>query len=253
MKRALTILLALFVMLAVSAGSAAGLGKCSETEMNGDDRTVEVGRLDVKVFGPIQKLDYIARYGKGDLVVLGVDGGWNPERSIAYQEQLAEFNILYVRPAASNDAYEPRKINAVNEVYKENQERFARYIVPLLNEKFPTQRVALFGYSRGGWYLEELYKELKASGRTVVFAWCNDGCPGDKRNIYGFPELEKDGIPIYVAMSSVGGGNIVNRTYAYAESGNPNIVFSKKYDSYHNTLSIAIADDFRDTLLQYID
>ena len=252
MKRVSLFLLVLSLVLAFCACAAAGGGESSGGDEGSADQEVEVSKLKVKGFGPIQEIDYLIRRGRGDLVVLGVDGGWAPERSIVYQEALSEFNILYMRPAASNTAYLPYRKNAVSEVYKPHQRNFAKQVVPLLNEKFPTQRVVLFGHSRGGWYLDELYRELKAAGRTVVFAWCSDACPGDERSIYGFPEIEKDAVPIYVATSSAGGGKIVQRTRDYAQSGISDIVFSKKYDCNHSMLSIAAAEDFRDALLRCI-
>lgn len=238
-KRLLAAVLAALLALAIHAPSLAGTG------------TEEEGSLYVFDFWPIRNLAYIARYGDGDVVVLGVDGAWVPERSIARQEALAEFNMLYFQPPASNDGYAPKRNRAVSETNRNNQIRFAQQIVPVLEQKFPTQRVALFGYSRGGWYLDELYKELKAHDREVVFAWCCDACPGDDKSIYGFPELEKDGIPIYVALSSGGAGKIIRRTKEYGESGNPAVVFFRQYERNHSELSAAVAEDLRDALRRY--
>ena len=243
-KPFLTIALAALIAFVVHACAFAG------TEADG---AVEESRIYVHGFGPIYCLEYITRYAEGDLVVLGVDAGWLPKQSIAYQKPLEDVNILYVRPPASNDGYAPVSDKRVSESNRNNQILFAQQIVPLLEKKFPSQRVALFGFSRGGWYLDELYKELKAHGREVVLAWCNDACPGDDKDIYGFPELEKDGIPIYVAISSGGGGKIVSRTRKYGESGNPDVVFFRKYGCNHTELSAAAAEELRAALRLYED
>ena len=132
-----------------------------------------------------------------------------------------------------------------------NQKLFAQQMVRLLGKKFPTQRVVLFGFSRGGWYLDELYKELKDHGREVLLAWCNDACPGDDKTVFGYPAIEEDGIPVYVAVSMRDGGKIVARTKQYGESGNPDIVFFKQYDCKHGELSAAAAEDIRNALKPY--
>ena len=92
---------------------------------------------------------------------------------------------------------------------------------------------------------------LKEKGREVLLAWCNDACPGDDKSIFGFPAIEEDGIPVYVAVSTRDGGKIVNRTKRYGESGNPDIVFFKQYDCKHAELSAAAAEDIKDTLRTY--
>ena len=216
-----------------------------------EDDAVEENVIYVHGFGPIHKLDYLIRYGEGDLVILGVDAGWIPKQSIVYQEALKDVNMLYLRPPASNEGYAPVNNKTVSETNKNNQKLFAQQMVRLLGKKFPTQRVVLFGFSRGGWYLDELYKELKDHGREVLLAWCNDACPGDDKTIFGFPAIEEDGIPVYVAVSTRDGGKIVNRTKRYGESGNPDIVFFKQYDCKHAELSAAAAEDIKDALRTY--
>lgn len=216
-----------------------------------ENSAVEENVIYVHGFGPIRKLDYLIRYGEGDLVILGVDAGWIPKESIVYQEALKDINILYLRPPASNEGYAPINNKTVSETNKKNQKLFAQQMVRLLGKKFTTQRVVLFGFSRGGWYLDELYKELKDHGREVLLAWCNDACPGDDKTIFGYPAIEEDGIPVYVAVSARDGGKIVARTKQYGESGNPDIVFFKQYDCKHGELSAAAAEDLRDALRLY--
>ena len=74
---------------------------------------------------------------------------------------------------------------------------------------------------------------------------------GDDKTVFGYPAIEEDGIPVYVAVSMRDGGKIVARTKQYGESGNPDIVFFKQYDCKHGELSAAAAEDIRNALKPY--
>ena len=128
-KKTLLLVLAVVIALGTSgtvfSGSAFAEQKGHIPSSPEENSAVEENVIYVHGFGPIHKLDYLIRYGEGDLVILGVDAGWIPKESIVYQEALKDVNILYLRPPASNEGYAPINNKTVSETNKKNQKLFA--------------------------------------------------------------------------------------------------------------------------------
>lgn len=177
---------------------------------------------------------YIANIAdtESDTVLLAVSGsGWYEDRLLVNQPELAELNVLYVQ-------------SIDDEAYGGIQDGYAKYVVKLLNKVFPNQkRVALYGYSRGGYFLNSLYLELKAD-REILFAWANDAIP----QIGGFPDIEADGIPVCVTWSNEKEKNITTKTKEYGDRMAGALLLKKMYDTGHNFVEIAAAKDMADIL-----
>ncbi len=186
------------------------------------------------------------------IVLVGIDGTmWAPWRSIANQECLAEQDMLFVRCDVG--------LETEYLIYCTRSEAYAKMVVKQLGITFPeTKNVILYAFSKGGWYVNDIYKELKAQGYGIVFVWCNDACPaykdywkgGKLPNGLGYPDVEADNVPTYVAYSTKkegvipGRGTINGSTYDYGHSLKPeNVVFVKEYVCPHNQLGARSAED----------
>ena len=186
------------------------------------------------------------------IVLIAIDGTlWAPGRSIANQPCMADQDMMFVR---CDSGMETESL-----IYCTRSEAYAKMVVEQLKESFPnTETLILYAYSKGGWYLNDLYKEVKAQGYEVAFVWCNDACPaykfywkgGKLPNGLGYPAVEEDHVPIYIAYSTKaagvkpGQGTINGSTYDYGHDLKPdNVVFVKEYVCPHNQLGAHSAED----------
>lgn len=194
------------------------------------------------------------------LVVVAIDGTlWAPGRSIANQECLADQDMMFVRcdMGPETDSL----------VYYTRSEAYAKMVAEQLKVSFPdAETLILYAYSKGGWYLNDLYKEVKERGYKVAFVWCNDACPaykdywqgGKLPKGLGYPAVEEDNVPIYVAYSTKangvvpGQGTINGSTYDYGHSRKPDsVVFVKEYVCPHNQLGARSAADLAEAVANY--
>lgn len=269
MRKALLMTAVLTILGCAGLPVTSARAAVSETPKNEQTMTSElrIKSSQSKLLGYTGGLECVVKKktnGHDPLVVIAIDGTlWAPGRSIACQTCLADQEMMFVRCETG------RETDSVLGTDKLRSEIYAELIMDEFKTEFPeAETLILYVYSKGGWYLNDLYREAKSRGYGIGFVWCNDACPsytdywcgGRLPNGLGFPDVEADRIATYVAYSRKtdntvpGKGTISGATYDYGHSKRPdNVVFCQGYTCRHNQMGAASAEDFAKAISEYRD